>query len=128
MRPGYGRERRLRHLIQETLSDLLLRKVKDPRVRSVTVTDVVVSPDLRHAHVYIAVSRKGRRAQQEALEGVASALGYLRGELGHELDLRYVPELHVELDRTLDEAERIEKLIAKLRDEEAAMTDGSGDR
>lgn len=120
MKPEYGREQRLRHAIQETLSDLLLRRIKDPRARSVTITDVRVSPDLRHANVYIAVSRRSSAGEQQALEGVRSALGFLRGELTRELKLRYAPELHVELDRTLDEAQRIEALIARLRGRDAA--------
>lgn len=128
MRPDYGRDQRLRHAIQETLADLLLRKTKDPRVRSVTVTDVRVSPDLRHAHIYVAVSRRSAGAQAQALEGVRSAVGYLRGELGRELGLRYAPELHVELDRTLDEAQRIETLISRLREaDERAGRSWNGD-
>lgn len=125
MRPQYSRSDRLRPLLEETVAELLVRRIKDPRVLGVTVTGVTVSHDLRHATIYIGAGRRSKKAEREALDGVRSSLGFIRGELGRKLRLRYAPELEAELDRSLDEAERIEKIIARLRGEDATRDEGA---
>lgn len=126
MRPGYKRSERMERLLEETVAELVMRRIKDPRVSGVTVTGVKCTPDLRHATIYIGAGRRSRRGRQEALEGVRSALGYVRGELGRQLRLKYAPELTAEIDRSLDEAERIEGLIARLH-AEGRGEDGPGE-
>src|SRR5574337_1924208 len=100
-------------LIQEEISRLILQAVKDPRVRSVTVTRVRVSDDLRYAKVYIA-SIGGEPQRQEALAGVTRASGFLRGELGRRLCLRYVPELHFLLDDSLEQDLHLAELFRQI--------------
>jgi bifunctional oligoribonuclease and PAP phosphatase NrnA len=119
MKRSYGRAERLERVLEEAISELLLKGIKDPRVRGVTVTGISVSPDLSHATIYIATSRPSQRGEEESLAGVRSSLGFIRSELGKQLRLRYTPELKAELDRSLEEARRIETLITKLREEEA---------
>lgn len=114
-RPESGRARRVEHAMQEILSELLLRRIKDPRVSGVTITGVRVTPDLRHATVFVAASGRTGPGEQEALAGVRSALGLLRSEAGRQLRLRHTPELAVELDPSLDYAERIERLLAETK-------------
>jgi ribosome-binding factor A len=134
MKPSRGRAERLQHVLEESVSELLLKGVKDPRVSGVTITGVSVSPDLRHATLYIATPAVRGRSADEAMAGMRSSLGFIRTEIGRQLRLRYTPELHVELDRSLDEAERIETIIARLRDdglgaseaEEGAPDGGTG--
>lgn len=84
---------RISTLIQEEISRLILQSVKDPRIRCVTVTRVRVSDDLRCAKIYIAPMGDGEQQRREALAGLTRAGGFLRGELGRRLCLRYVPEL-----------------------------------
>jgi len=117
VKPEYSRAQRMEHLLGETVAELLQRRIKDPRVAGVTVTGVSVTPDLKHAAIYIGAGRRSRGGEEEALEGVRSALGFIRGELGRRLRLKYVPELTADLDRSLPEAERIERLIAQLHRE-----------
>lgn len=120
-----GRARRVEHAMQEILSELLLRRIKDPRVSGVTITGVRVTPDLRHATVFVAASGRTGAPEQEALAGVRSALGLLRSEVGRQLRLRHTPELAVELDPSLDYAERIERLLAQAKGE--AGEEGEGE-
>lgn len=114
-RPGSGRARRVEHAVHEILSELLLRRIKDPRVAGVTITGVRVTGDLRHATVFIAASGRTGSDEEEALAGVRSALGLMRSEVGRQLGLRHAPELEAELDPSLDYAERIERLIAQAK-------------
>lgn len=112
----YRRTERVGQLLREELARLIRREIKDPRVQRVTVTDVEVSGDLRHASVYVRTLRN-EPPIEEAIEGLESAEGFLRGKMGRELRLRRVPELHFEVDRTLEKARRIEELLEQVHDD-----------
>ncbi|MFQ5988993.1 MAG: 30S ribosome-binding factor RbfA [Candidatus Methylomirabilales bacterium] len=111
-----SRTARVGDLLKEELSNLLLRNVRDPRIGFVTITEVRVSPDLRHARVYF-VTHEGGEEQQRTLEGLESARGYLRGELGRRLHLRYVPDLTFSVDETLEHGFRIREILKSLETE-----------
>jgi len=106
-------------LIQEEISRLILQSVKDPRVRCATVTRVKVSDDLRHAKVFIAPIGGDETQRREALVGLKRAVGFLRGELGRRLRLRYVPELVFSLDDSLEQEVHLAELFRQI---EAAGT------
>jgi ribosome-binding factor A len=108
------RTARLNELLRRELSRLIRRELKDPRVQTVTVTDVVTAPDLTHATVYIRTLDDEVGAEQ-AVEGLASASGFMRRRLGKLLRLRRVPEFHFEVDHTLERATRIEQLLEEAR-------------
>ena len=99
--------------IREELSLLLLRKVNDPGLAPVTVTEVSVTPDLRIAHVnYSAlVAPSGRPAVAKALH---RSSGFLRRELGHLLGLRYAPELQFHYDDSFDRGARIDAILREI--------------
>ena len=101
-------------LIQEEISRLILQSVKDPRIRFATITRVRVSDDLRHARVYIASVGGDEKQRQEALIGLKSAAGFLRGELGRRLCLRYVPELLFSLDDSLEQEMHLAELFRQI--------------
>ena len=88
-------------------------KLKDPRIGFVTVLGVTVTPDLRHARVaYTALGDESeRRATAAALR---SAKGHLRQVIGHQVRLKVLPDLEFEEDRTIEAADRIERLIDQL--------------
>jgi ribosome-binding factor A len=97
-------------VIQEEISELLLRKIKDPRLEMVTISGVDVSPDLKQARVFF--SRFGNSAEiQRSLEGLQSAAGFIKKELGQRLKLRHVPELKFRHDPSFEYGDRIESLI-----------------
>ena len=109
------RQRRVNNLLQEELSELLQRRVKDPRLEGLTITAVEASVDLRHAHVYVS-SLGSEEKKRGALAGLRSAEGFLRHELGMRLSLRYVPELTFHIDESLEQGERIERLLRGLEE------------
>jgi ribosome-binding factor A len=104
------RPARVGERIREELSLLLLRKVNDPGLAPVTVTEVSVTPDLRIAHVnYSAlVAPMERPAVAKALR---RSSGFLRRELGHLLGLRYAPELQFHYDDSFDRGARIDAIL-----------------
>lgn len=111
------RQRQVADLLHEEISDLIARKLQDPRVAGVTVTDVKVSPDLRYADIYI--TRLGDdAARQEALAGLRAAAGYLKRELGPRLDLRFMPDLRFHLDLSWERGARIDRLLEQIAAEE----------
>lgn len=117
------RPARVGERIREELSLLLLRKVNDPGVASVTVTEVSVTPDLRIAHVnYSAlVAPMDRPAVAKALR---RSSGFLRRELGHSLGLRYAPELQFHYDDSFDRGARIDAILRDIPHEKEGPGEG----
>jgi ribosome-binding factor A len=100
-------------LIQQEISELLVRKIKDPRLELVTITGVDVSPDLKLARVYF--SRFGNPEEvRRGLEGLQSATGFIKRELGQRLKLRRVPDLEFSHDTSFEYGDRIESLLKDL--------------
>ena len=110
---GKRYQRRVSELVHVRLSELLERKSKDPRLAMVTITDVEVTPDAMQAKVYFSVLG-GKEARDEALQGLRSAAGWLRRELGQQLRLRNVPELIFRYDRSVERGERISAILDEL--------------
>ena len=109
---------RVADAIQEEIAQLLLREIKDPRVGMITLTGVRVSPDLRHARVLFSVLG-GAERRDEALAGLRSASGFIRAQLARRLNLRVAPGIVFEADTSLEEAERVSRLLKE------APVDGS---
>ena len=109
--------KRLEHvnqLIKEEVSLLLHRELKDPRLGFVTVTEVAVTPDLKHAKVYVSVlGPEGQWAS--TLEALHSARGFVRNWLHRHLDLRATPEISFRPDRSMEHAAHIQTLLTELR-------------
>lgn len=104
--------------IREIIAGSLIRTA-DPRFYLVTVTAVVVTPDLRIAKVYWVVSFTDPDARdekiQEVEEAFKSAIGHFRRDVGRELGLRHAPDLKFFYDDTLDTVEEVERVLAKAR-------------
>lgn len=110
---GKKYQRRISELVHIRLTTLLERKTKDPRLNMVTITDVAVTPDAARADVYFS-ALGGEEALEEAREGLESASGWLRRELGRQLRLRKVPELSFHYDRSIERGERISSILDEL--------------
>lgn len=109
---------RMSDLVRAELSDLILREMKDPRIKLVSLTEVDVTSDLRRA--VVRVSALGDEAQREAaVEALRHAKGFLRTELSHRLRTRVTPELVFELDRGAEHSQKISDILEGLhgRDE-----------
>lgn len=113
----HHRPERLAALVHETLAEALANRIKDPRVGFVTLTGVDVSHDGGHATVRVSVMGT-EEEKASAMTGLNSARGFLRSHLARALTLRTTPELHFQLDRGLEHAQRINQLLAELRRDE----------
>lgn len=108
---------RINEEIQKELSTLL-PNVKDPRVSGmISITAVETTPDLRYAKIFISPLEKENGT--DIMKGLKSASGWLRRELGHNLDLRYTPELSFVLDDSIDKGAHILDLLRQTEQREA---------
>lgn len=122
---GKKYQRRISELVHHRLTNLLGRKTKDPRLEMVTITDVVVTPDASRADVYFS-ALGDEDALEDAQEGLESAAGWLRRELGKQLRLRNIPELVFHCDRSVERGERISSILDELGlDDEEVDTEAS---
>ncbi len=108
------RQERLADQIRAEVAEIISLELKDPRIGFVTVTRVELTSDFHAARVWVSVLGD-EEAQQGTLEGLLSAAGYLRREIGHRLRLRRVPELTFILDHGVQDALKIESLIEKIK-------------
>ncbi|SNB45657.1 ribosome-binding factor A [Geobacter sp. DSM 9736] len=110
----FKRAEKVSEAIHETVSQLLIKGLKDPRIGFVTITGVKVTDDLHLATIYFTVvgsdeEKKGTEA------GLNSARGFIRKELGKSLHMRYVPDLIFKYDSSLDYGNRIDTLLREIK-------------
>lgn len=108
-----GRLRRVDEAVRAVLGDAISKGLQDPRVGFVTVTQVKTSPDLRHARVYVSVLGS-EEEQNESLEGLRSARGFLQARVATELRLKHTPTIMFALDDTTERAIRITGIIDSI--------------
>lgn len=110
------RANRVAEQMKKEMGDILSRKIKDPRVGFVTVTDVQVTGDLQQAKVFISIY--GDDAQQEeTLVGLTKSKGFIRSEIGQRIRLRKTPEISFEIDEAIEYGNRIERILKDLNEE-----------
>ncbi|CAB5101860.1 Ribosome-binding factor A [Olavius algarvensis associated proteobacterium Delta 3] len=112
MKP-YARAKRVSSQLQRVLTDILAKKIKDPRLELATVTGVNMSRDLRYARIYYVVNGD-EKAREQVSQGFETARGYLKRFLARQLNLRYMPEIRFFYDTSLDNGSRIEKLLSSI--------------
>lgn len=109
------RATRVGEQMKKELSDIIGRKLKDPRIGFVTVTDVRVTGDLQQAKVYISVLGDDEQ-RENTLKALEQAKGFIRSEIGQRIRLRKTPEILFEIDETMEYGSRIERLIREISD------------
>ena len=110
------RPERVSGALLETIAEVVVREVKDPRVSRVTLTGASISPDLKTAKVFF--TTRSSEEQAAALAGLQSATGYIKRQVPGRLRLRHTPDLHFLYDTTLDKAARLENLLRQAEEKE----------
>ncbi len=105
------RTRRVGELIRQELAGLLTGRLRDPRVREVTITEVEMSPDLKKAHVYFAC---GADRAREVADGLEKAAGFIRRNLSQKVHLKFMPELVYHYDDSLDTGAAMDELFDSI--------------
>ncbi len=113
---SFSRAERVGGLIQETLSDLLNKRIHDPRLHMATITKVKMSADLKIARVYFAIYGDDKKSEG-AVKGFESARGFIKRNLASKLGLRYMPDLKFFYDDSLDYGSHIDQLLEKIKTE-----------
>ena len=115
------RQGRLGEEIRKIVSNLLLRELKDPRLSAmISITAVEVTSDGSYATIFLSVlglnpdAENAQEQQQDALDALASAKGFIRKEIGRQIKLRHVPDLIFKIDTSMEYGRHIDKLISEL--------------
>jgi ribosome-binding factor A len=110
------RATRVGEQMKKELGEIIGRKIKDPRIGFVTVTDVQVTGDLQQAKVFISVLGDDEQ-KENTLKGLAKAKGFIRSEIGQRIRLRKTPEIIFEFDESIDYGNRIDTILHQLHEE-----------
>jgi len=109
----YKRSQRVSDLLREEIADIIMHKLKDPRIGFITVTGVDVTEDLKIAVVYISVLKEEER--ETTLDILKAAKSFIRSELSRRVRLRYIPSVDFRLDTSIEYGSKIEKLLNDIR-------------
>ena len=107
-KPTFKRSARVSDQMKEEIADILMRKIRDPRIGFVTVTEVVVSDDLRNAKVFVSVLDA---KWSETLKGLEHATPFIRAELGKRMRMKFIPELLFRYDDAAARGAHIMELL-----------------
>ena len=111
------RMQRIAERIREVLADMLIKEISDPRLDQITITDVTVDREVAYANIFVSCI-EGSVRSKEILAGLKHASGYLRRELANRIDLRAFPRLRFHWDPTPENADKIERLLSSLNEDE----------
>ena len=123
MKP-FSRADRVGGQVQRALSELLHKRIRDPRLKGATISEVKMSPDLKLAKIYYTLPASDS-AKDDALAGFNSASGFVKRTLARELGLRYMPDLKFYYDDSFDYGARIDSLLKSLNKEDEADSQSS---
>lgn len=111
------RANRVAEEIKREITQMLRDELKDPRIGFITVTGVEVTPDFRYGKVFISVYGNDEVKEQSIL-ALEKAKGFIRGELGKRMRLRYTPEISFKFDTSIEYGAKIMKLLNEVKEPE----------
>ncbi len=109
----YKRSARVEDLLRQEIAEIIMHRLKDPRIGFVTVTKVELSDDLRHAKIYVSVFEEDKR--DAAIKALRAAAGAVKAEIGSRVRLRYMPELDFRIDHTEEHRTRMDALFNEIQ-------------
>jgi len=109
---------RVQELLKEVISEVM-RELKDPRVGFATITDVVMSPDLRHARIYVSILGTDEE-RKETMKGLNNARGFVRREISKNIRLKHIPDLTFHFDESIERGVRVVHIINEVMKADAA--------
>ncbi len=118
----YKRSTRVGDLIKEEVADIIMHKLKDPRLGFITVTDARVSKDLRHAKIYISVLEPLKK--DVTLKILISSAGFIRSELAKRIKIKFIPELDFKFDESIEYGAKIDRMLNEIKSSTTSSTNG----
>lgn len=110
----YKRSQRVSDLLRQEVADIIMRKVKDPRLGFITVTGVEITDDLKTAHVFISVLKEDEK--ETAFEILNSAKNFIRSEIAKRIRMKVIPSIDFRTDESISYGNRIDKLLRDLKE------------
>jgi ribosome-binding factor A len=108
----FNRSERVAQLVKRGMAGLLATEIDDPRVRMVTITDVEMSRDMRHANIFVtSVEARTKEQQKSMMSALDKASGFLRHHLAKNMDLRRCPQIHFKYDHSVQKGADLSALI-----------------
>jgi len=114
---SYKRSEQLEKSLIKEINNIIYRKINDPRIKFVTITRIKVSPDLKYAKIFVTIYNDEAQ-QKKALKGLKSATRFIRGELGKDLKLRFVPKIEFKIDEDLEHQYKLLKIITETKEKQ----------
>ncbi|HKL75734.1 MAG TPA: 30S ribosome-binding factor RbfA [Halanaerobiales bacterium] len=118
------RERKVAEFLKEEVSQIIRREVKDPRIGFVSITDVEVSGDLRHAKVFVSVYGD-ETEKEETMAGLEKATGFIRKLVGERITTYHTPKIIFRYDDSIEHGVYISNLIKEVREEDTDNNNSS---
>lgn len=114
--PNY-RGGRINEEVKKEVSDIIRNSIKDPRLTAmISVTDAVVTKDLRYANIYISIFSLSEEEKNNTFSALKSSSSFVRKELGHRINLRHTPEVLFQLDESIEKGMHIDSLLEKIKE------------
>ena len=109
-----SKQEKMNHICQRAISEIIQFELKDPKVGFVTITDVQVTNDNSYAKVFVSFLGKQERAEA-GLKALNRSKGFIRSSLAKRLSIRKTPEIIFEIDHSLEQGNKIEKILAEIK-------------
>jgi len=110
----YKRSQRVGDLVREEVADIIMYRLKDPRIGFVTVTGVDMSPDMKNARVYVSVLKEEDR--ELTLDILNSSKSFIRSLLSKRLRMKFIPTVEFRFDTSIEYGYKIDKLLKEIKD------------
>ena len=110
----YKRAQRVSDLLREEIAEIVMKKVKDPRLGFLTITGVTITDDLKIAKVYVSILKGEER--ETTLDILNSAKGFIRGEIAKRVRMKTIPSLEFRIDESIEHGDRIDRLLKDIRE------------
>ncbi|HRW58038.1 MAG TPA: 30S ribosome-binding factor RbfA [Chlamydiales bacterium] len=112
------RQEKLNSLLKEVISDVIFKKVRNPNISELlTVTKVEITQDMHEAKVFISIMDNDEAIKKSSIDALNSAAGFIAVNSAAQTSLRYFPKLTFKLDRSLEQFEKIEKILKEIKND-----------
>jgi len=109
------RSEQLEKYLKIEINKVIYREINDPRIKFVTITKIQVSSDLKYAKIFVSIFNDNDEGRQKlALEGLEHATKFIRGEIGKDLKLRFIPEIIFKIDKDIEYQYKLQKIISEI--------------
>jgi ribosome-binding factor A len=114
----YKRSQRVSDLLRKEIADIIMYKLKDPRIGFITVTGVDVTDDIKIARIYVSILKDEER--KTTIEILNSAKSFMRSELSKRLRMKFIPSIEFRLDTSIEYGNKIERLLKEAGEGESS--------